>query len=135
MKTQSESEPLSGFQDLLPTLAELANTAVPSECDGLSLVPTLLGRGTQALHPYLYWSFDQQGGKTAVLQWPWKLIHLHTGGLSPGKPAQTAPPPEVQLFNLNEDPGETTNVASAHPERVAELGKAMKEAYRPPVRE
>jgi hypothetical protein len=41
----------------------------------------------------------------------------------------------VQLFNLNEDPGETTNIASAHPERVAGLGRAMKEVYRPPVRE
>ncbi|MEI6713618.1 MAG: arylsulfatase [Verrucomicrobiota bacterium] len=130
VKPQSVSEHVSGFQDFMPTVAELANTHITSECDGLSLVPTLLGQGKQAQHPYLYWDFDEQGGKTAVLKWPWKLIHLNTGAHS-GK----AKTPEVQLFNLDVDSGETTNVASAHPDLVAELEKDMKEAYRAPIKE
>lgn len=133
VKAQTVSEHVSGFQDMLPTLAELAQVPVTSECDGLSIVPTLLGRDHQAQHPYLYWDFDEQGGRTAVLKWPWKLIHLHTRGQAPGKSSPKAQPMEVQLFNLTEDPGETTNVASAHPDQVAELQRAMREAYRPPV--
>ena len=131
VKAQSVSDHVSGFQDLLPTLAELANVPVTSECDGLSMAPTLLGRDNQAQHPYLYWNFDEQGGKTAVLKWPWKLIQLHNRGTSP---KNTQPrPAEVQLFNLTEDPSETTNLASLHPDRVTDLQKAMQEAYRPPA--
>jgi len=135
VKAGSVSEQVSGFQDILPTLAGLANTPVNSECDGLSLVPTLLDRGQQAQHPYLYWSFDEQGGKAAVLKWPWKLIHLNTGGNSPRKGPSKPAAIEVQLFNLAQDSGETTNLASAHPDRVAELEKDMRDAYRPPVKE
>jgi arylsulfatase A-like enzyme len=128
------TEHVSGFQDLLPTVAELAGVAVNSECDGLSLIPTLLGKGNQENHLYLYWEFDEQGGKTALLKWPWKLIHLNTGGLDSKGAAAKTKALEVELFNLAEDSGEATNVASGHPEVLAELERHMKEAHRPPVR-
>ncbi|CAN5866919.1 arylsulfatase [soil metagenome] len=136
VKEGSVSEQVSGFQDLLPTVAELASTKVTSECDGLSLVPTLLGKGEQAQHPYLYWDFSEQGGKRAVLKWPWKLIHLNTGADdSGGKKTGKTKPLEVQLYQLEDDIGEEKNVAAANPGIVAELEKAMKEAYRAPVKE
>lgn len=135
VKAGSVSEYVGGFQDVLPTLAELANAPVNSECDGLSMVPTLLGRGTQAQHPYLYWNFDEQGGKAAILKWPWKLIHLNTGGNLPRKAASKPAAVEVQLFNLAHDSAETTNLAPVHPDLVAELEKDMRDAYRPPATE
>jgi len=106
-----------------------------SECDGLSVLPTLLGRGKQEQHPYLYWEFDEQGGKTAVLKWPWKLIHLNTGVREAKGEAAKPKALEVKLFNLTEDAGEASNVAAAHPELVVELEKHMKDAYRSPARE
>ena len=36
--------------------------------------------------------------------------------------------PETTLFNLDDDPGETTNVASNHPEVVASLMKRIERA-------
>jgi arylsulfatase A-like enzyme len=133
VKAASVSEHLSGFQDFLPTVAELAGASVSGECDGISLVPTLLSVGKQRQHPFLYWSFDEQGGKAAVLKWPWKLIHLNTGGHSKRSAAGKTSQLEIQLFNLLEDEVESNNVAAAHPELVAELQKDMAGAYRPPA--
>ena len=68
------------FPDVLPTVAELAGAAdhLPKDLDGLSLVPTLLGKpGEQKRHEYLYW--EAAGPRQAVVQqavrWgDWKAI-------------------------------------------------------------
>lgn len=138
VKAGSVSDHVSGFQDVLPTLAELAGVKAPTEIDGLSFAPTLLGRGSQPKHDYLFWNFDEQGGKRAVLQWPWKLIHLNTGAVSKGGPAKKNggakknPPLIKELYNLESDVGEEHNLAKAHPEKVAELEALMKAAWREP---
>jgi arylsulfatase A-like enzyme len=130
------SDHVSGFQDFLPTAAELAGVPSPAECDGISIVPTLLGNPSQQKqHPYLPWFFDEAGGKRAILQWPWKLIHLNT------KPKGTASNPKnpgvrdalrVRLFNLETDPAESADLASEHPEKVRELEGLLKQAWRDP---
>jgi len=48
------SDLLSAFWDIMPTCAALAGIRPPAPIDGISMVPTLLGRGTQARHKYLY---------------------------------------------------------------------------------
>jgi len=45
---------LSAFWDVLPTFAELAGIEPPAPIDGISMVPTLRGRGEQAEHKYLF---------------------------------------------------------------------------------
>jgi arylsulfatase A-like enzyme len=137
------SDHVSGFQDFLPTAADLAGVKVAAETDGLSLLPTLLGNpGQQKTHPYLCWFFDEAGGKRAVLQWPWKLIHLNTAaGDQPGESAKSnakqrpaaAKPLMVQLFNLETDSAEAKNVAAENPGKVKELEAIMKQAWRDPA--
>lgn len=118
------SEHVSGFQDFLPTAAELAGVRVTAECDGLSFLPTLLGHtAEQRQHPYLYWNFNEQGGKRAVLRWPWKLIQRNT---APGRVLI------VELFNLDRDPGESVNLAGTNGPLVAELTGLMQQAWRDP---
>lgn len=139
IKAGSESEHVSGFQDLLPTVADLAGAKLEGQTDGLSLVPTLLGKDAeQKDHKYLFWNFDEQGGKRAVLKWPWKLIHLNTGvagrkknGAEKAQPVQPKSL-EVQLYNLEEDVAEQNNLASLKPGIVSELEGYMKEAWRAP---
>ena len=135
IKAGTVSDHVSGFQDLLPTVAELSGTELKTATDGLSFVPTLTGQGEQKQHDHLYWHFDEQGGKRAVLQWPWKLIHLNTGagrdkakGKNQGKPK----PLEVQLFNLDDDIAEQNNVADQHPELVKQLEAKMMAAWQQP---
>jgi arylsulfatase A-like enzyme len=131
VKAGSVSDHVCGFQDLMATLAELAGTKVDAEHDGVSYAPTLLGKDGQKAHPYLFWNFDEQGGKRAVLKWPWKLIHINTGeGLKPGK--AKGQPMQTLLYNLDSDPGEETNVAERNPDITKELEARMKEAFLAP---
>ena len=139
IKAGSVSDYISGFQDFLPTAAELAGTGVTAACDGISVVPTLLAKGgEQKQHPYLFWNFLEEGGKQSVLQWPWKLIHLNTGIVDAAqnraakKNAREVKSMEVQLFNMATDPTEQNNVAVKNPKIVERLELLMKEAWLTP---
>lgn len=138
IKAGTVSEHVCGFQDLLPTVAELSAAKLSIETDGISLAPTLLGKEGQKPHSHLFWDFNEQGGKRAVLKWPWKLIHLNTGtapadakAKAKGKAAKPKPL-EKLLYNLETDIGEETNLAAEKPEIVVELETLMKESYRAP---
>lgn len=121
VKAGSESDVLSGFQDFLPTAAELAGVEAPESLDGISLVPTLSGNpDKQAKHEYLYWEFIEQGGKQGVTDGKWKGVLL--GTLKAG-------PPKFELYDLESDPAEESNVADANPEVSRRLKTLMEEAH------
>ena len=94
----------------MPTFAELAGVEPPEWTDGISLVPTLLGRGEQPRHDHLYWEYHGLwDGAQAVRMGRWKAVRL--GG-------HDDPRAPIELYDLETDPGETTDVAAAHPEIV-----------------
>lgn len=134
------SDHVSGFQDLMPTVADLSGGKVTAETDGISFLPTLLGdNAQQKQHPYLFWYGAEKGGKRSVLQWPWKLQYLNTGSAEESdedatakKKPTAAKPLEVQLFNLENDPTESKNVAKENPELVNNLEALMQQAWRDP---
>jgi arylsulfatase A len=82
-------------------------------------VPTLLGKGAQAEHEYLYWLFEEQGGREAVLKDGWKAVRLNT---------RENPDGPIELYNLKNDIGEKNNVADENPDRVKELSALIEEA-------
>ena len=98
---------------MLPTFADLVGSDKPTETDGLSFLPTLLGQEQKAEHDYLYWEFFELGGKQAILKGNWKAVKLNVRG----------PKEKVifELYNLETDPEEATNVAKQHPELVKEF--------------
>src|SRR5262249_52399916 len=106
---------VGAFWDILPTLAELAGAKVPPGLDGLSLVPTLLGRQGQKRHEFLYWEFHEGGSKQAVRLGDWKALRL-----KPGAP--------LELYDLRTDLGEDRNVAANHPEVIARIEAYLKTA-------
>jgi arylsulfatase A-like enzyme len=110
--------------DLFPTFDELAGRQAPANIDGISLLPTLTGHGTQAAHPYLYFEFASHGGQRALRQGNWKVVQT---GL---KKEPNAP---VQLYDLASDPNESNDVAEKHPEVVTNLTNLMKKARTPAV--
>lgn len=111
------SELVCASWDLLPTLCELAGAKAPEGIDGISLVPTLLGRGEQREHQYLYWELASYSGQRAVRSGSWKLVRVELA-------RRRAP----ELFDLATDPGEKRNVASEHPDVVARLEALAKSA-------
>ena len=108
-----KSEQTFAFWDFLPTFAELVGTQKPEKTDGISFLPTLLGNEQTEKHDYLYWEFFELGGKQAILKDNWKAIKLNVRG----------PENEVifELYNLENDPQETVNVAGQHPELVKDF--------------
>jgi arylsulfatase A-like enzyme len=96
------SEQPIAFWDMLPTLAEVAGQPAPAGIDGISFLPTLLGRGVQKQHEYFYWEFHERGFAQAVRMGQWKAVRLS------GKS-------DVELYDLSQDIGETKNVAAVNP--------------------
>ncbi len=100
------------------TAAELAGAKAPANLDSISIVPTLLGKGGQKRHDYLYWEFIG-GGKhyQAVRYRDWKGIQRYDGGF--------------ELYNVAEDIGEETDLAAKKPELVAQIRAMIDEAHTP----
>jgi arylsulfatase A len=122
IKAGTTSDHVGAYWDVLPTLCELAGVQPPQDIDGLSFVPTLLGRGEQARHDYLYWEFHGEGGRQAVRFGDWKAVREQA------KRNRDATP---ELYNLASDPGETSNVAKDHPDVVMKAVDLLKSARVP----
>jgi arylsulfatase A-like enzyme len=103
------------FWDFLPTCCELAGIETLAGLDGVSVVPTLLGREGQKTHSYLYWEFHEPSSRQAVRFGDWKAVRH--------KPSGT-----VELYDLRADVGEQFNVAGQHPDLVARATRMFKEA-------
>jgi arylsulfatase A len=122
VKQGTQSDHISAFWDIFPTLAEITGAEVAETIDGISFLPTLKGKGKQKQHDYLYWEFHEQGGKVAVRSGDWKAVKLNAG---------TNPVGPVELYNLKSDPGETNNLAADNPEIVVKMKNIMKQAHTP----
>ncbi len=119
IKAGSNSDHVSAFWDVLPTCAEVVGAEVKSETDGISFLPELLGKKGQKQHEYLYWEFNNKGGKKAVRMGDWKgvIYKLNKGNA------------KLELYNLATDKEEKNNVAKQHPEVVDQILQIMKEAH------
>ena len=123
IKAGSTTNHVSTFWDFLPTCTELAGIEAPENIDGISYLPTLLGkRKKQKKHEFLYWEFHEQGKRQAVRRGDWKGVRLNVAK-NPDGP--------IELYNLKDDLGEKHNGADQHPEIVARIAKYMKEARTP----
>ena len=123
IKAGSTSNHVSAFWDFLPTCCELAGADAPEGIDGISMVPTFLGRRRQQKkHDALYWEFHEQGKKQAVRMGNWKGVRLNVAKKPDGP---------IELYNLKDDIGENNNVAHRHPEIVAKIEKHLKSLRTP----
>lgn len=122
VKAGSVSDHISAFWDVMPTIAEICGAKLSESIDGISFLPTLLGKSEQEQHSYLYWEFHEQGGKIAVRMGNWKAVKLNV---------DKDPAGPLELYNLTDDLGETNNVASTNPEIVMKMEAIMKQAHTP----
>jgi len=130
IKAGMVSDRVTGFEDWLPTLLELADlqAKAPTGIDGISFAPTLRGE-RQPERPFLYREFPGYGGQQCIRVGDWKAVRQK---LRPTKKdiAQGLRP-SLELYNIAADPHEEHDVAAAHPDIVAKLTQLMKEQHTP----
>ncbi len=103
---------------MMPTFAELASMDVLKPIAGISIVPTLLGRSGQKRHEYLYWGL---GTNRAARMGYWKAVQIG-GAKNPDNP--------VELYNLKDDIGETTDLAASHPQLAEKMLDIIKASHK-----
>ena len=106
--------------DLMNTVAELLELSPREALDSVSFLPTLLGNEQeQKNHNYLYWESYEKGTVQAVRQGKWKAVRYPMFSEN------------LELFDLDNDLGESQNVASEHPHVVKKMLKFMDESHAP----
>lgn len=112
---------VSAFWDVLPTVAELIEQQIQT-IDGLSFLPTLLGKEGQSEHTYLYWEFHEKGGRQALRKGNFKAVRYNVF-----KNPKASP----ELYDLSTDIAERRNIAEQHPEILMEMDSIMANARVP----
>lgn len=118
----TESDLISAHWDMLPTFCELGGAETPADIDGLSMVPTLLGKGEQTKHAYLYWEFYERGGRKAARFGKWKAVQNNMGK-NPDAP--------IELYDLEASPSEQVDLSGQFPEFVEQAKQIFAEAHTP----
>lgn len=109
------SDQVWSFWDVPPTLAEIAGAAFSRPLDGVSMRPAWIDPEEPIDRPPLYWEFHEGGFRQAARAGRWKAIRHGLEG-------------PVQLYNLEEDLGESSDVAADHPGVVDAMERFLREA-------
>jgi arylsulfatase A-like enzyme len=105
--------------DWFPTLAEYCKLSLPpGKIDGKSLVPVINDARVNTQHTTFCWQSagTKENPQWAVLDGDWKLLHSPIEATS-----EELTSDNLILINLKDDPSEKHNLASQHPEVVAQL--------------
>lgn len=133
------SNQMISLTDIMATCAEITGTEIPGTAaeDSYSILPILMG--TQGDEPIRQYLLEQTISLAmSIREGHWKYLdHKGSGGnnydrpgewgMSPYKIADTDPDAPGQLYNLENDPGETTNLYSQYPEKVAQMKAKLDE--------
>ncbi len=116
----TSSDAVLTTMDIYPTLLEAARARITQIIDGTSFLDSVLGGPDPDPNRLLFFSRREGGlrfgGKTieAVRQGPWKLL-------------QNSPYAPLELYNLERDPLETTDLSSAEPDVFRRLAAALRQ--------
>ncbi|HYG75659.1 MAG TPA: arylsulfatase [Planctomycetota bacterium] len=107
--------------DILPTIAEITGAQAPENLAGISFTPTLFSQQGQKQHNHLYWEYHAKGGSQAVRMGKWKGVRMKV---------KSNPNGPIELYNLENDEGETKDVAADNPEIVKQMAQIMAQRER-----
>ncbi|MBI3281062.1 MAG: sulfatase-like hydrolase/transferase [Acidobacteria bacterium] len=113
---------VGAHMDIMPTICAAAGAPPPDGIDGKSVLPVASKRAASP-HDFVFW---ENGRQRAVRHGNWKLVLngiLYDGHNRTPLEGDDA----VFLSNLENDPGESKNVAKANPELVERLKAAIEE--------
>ena len=135
VKPQRDDQTLASIIDFAPTILKLAGAKAPSDLPGLDILnrEAMTARKSITIESFTHDIADLTApAKSLVTQvvidgWSKLLI---PGAARPDQ-AYTTAPVEVELFDLQADPLEKTNIAAKHPEEVKRLEAIQDAAWKP----
>jgi arylsulfatase A-like enzyme len=139
VKPGSTSNQLASLTDIMATIAAITGAELPPKAaeDSFNLLPVLEDTATSPIRPYLL--TQAFGGKRtlSIRRGAWKYLdHRDSGGnnyrkgeLKPFSLPDTAPEAPAQLYKLDTDPGETTNLFFKHPKIATELKALLDQSF------
>ena len=119
IKPGSETDHISAFYDVLPTLCDIAGVDKPKDTDGISFLPVMLGE-KQKKHEYLYWEYPEYGGQIAVRMGKWKAVCRNVRKKNNFT---------FELYDLSKDIGETKDIAAEHPDIIKRIKEIVKKEH------
>ena len=111
-----------GFQDLLPTAAEVAGVAAPAGIDGISVLPALRG-GKQKPHDCLYLGNCRATWRKPAISA--RRSRCRPSARATGRRCGPNRTPRWSCTIWPKDPGEAKDLASSQPALTAELDKRL----------
>ncbi|MDT0552696.1 arylsulfatase [Urechidicola vernalis] len=116
IKPNTYSNHISAYWDLLPTFCDVAAMNPTANIDGISMLNSFKGKDKkQLIHDYLYWEFNEgRGPIQAIRKGKWKLVKRYQK--------------DFELYNLDEDEGETKNLASENSKILDDLKTKLVDA-------
>jgi arylsulfatase A-like enzyme len=124
LKKGSSTDLIMDCSDLLPTFCELAGVPIPLGVSGVSLAPTLTGKGIQRTRNFL---IHEAGNQASIIQGQYKLIRPRGDMKSSvsSKKKKRKKEPVTMLFDLNTDPAEQNNLVNTRLQLVKELNALL----------
>lgn len=111
------------FADWFPTLCDAASLTKPEDLDGESLWPVLTDSASaQPRTKPMLWVFPEYGGQVAVRLGSFKLVRQNLKTKKPGP---------WEVYDLAIDRGETKDIASIHPELIAQAESLLRREVSP----
>ncbi|MEX2578287.1 MAG: arylsulfatase [Verrucomicrobiales bacterium] len=112
--------------DLYASLARLTGADIPDDAalDSVDVMKALLGKKNAAGRKEFVQQDNGKTGDLGFLSGNWKLLRHPSGksrNLVVERKLENTEVPELQLFNLEQDPGENENVVESHPEIAERL--------------
>lgn len=122
MKKNKISDHICASWDIFPTICDITGADTPDGLDGISMLPSITGKGRQKTHKYLYWEFPEGRGQQAVRIGNWKGLrnNTHDGNM------------DINLFDLSVDITEDHDVSAENPEMVRKIGEIMEKEHQSP---
>jgi len=131
VKSGTISTQLTSLTDVMATISSILGNELPKEAaeDSFNMLPAWLDEHATPIRPYLLVQAFAGKRTLSIRRGQWKYLdHPNSGGndydkgeLKSFSLPETGPRTAGQLYNLETDPGETTNLYFKHPEIVNEL--------------
>ena len=135
LKAGTTSDQMLCLTDVMATLAAVSGAELPNDAaeDSFNMLPVLQRLTTEPVRPYLLTQAFGGQRTLSIRSGYWKYVdHRGSGGNNYDSPAlqsmalpETEPDAPGQLYNLADDPGETTNLIRQHADIAAQLKQLL----------